>query len=175
MLRSKLTALAIITLVGTLFFHPAMKTAEGKTPWQLICKKGKPRCHMAAEVRTGNNQVASVFTLERLQPAKSNKVQTVAVLQVPLGLHIPSGVHIRVDKKLTFRANLVDCNGRGCRAAFTTSDEILTALLMGGEATVIIVDSKSRKKVALTYSLIGFTRIWEQLINGWQTSVTSNS
>lgn len=171
MLHAKLTALAIITLVGTLFFHPAMKTAEGKTPWQLICSEGKPRCHMAAEVKTAGNKVASIFTLERLQPARSNKVQTVAVLRVPLGLHIPSGVHVRIDADLTFKTNLVDCNSRGCRAAFTTTDEILTALLMGGQADVIIVDSKSRKKVALTYSLIGFTKVWEQLIGRRQISM----
>ncbi len=164
MLRSKIAALAIITLVGTLFFHPAMNTAEGKTPWQVICKKGKSRCHMVAELKTTKNIVASIFTLERMQPAGSNRVQTIAVLRLPLGLHIPSGVNIRVDKKLAFKANLIDCNKRGCRAVFTATDKILTALLKGSQAAVIIVDSKSRKTVALTHSLTGFAKTWEQLV-----------
>lgn len=158
----------LLTIVSCLLvaqmFWPLKQVAIGKSAWQLVCKKERTNCHMASYIRNSDQKVFSALTLQNVRSKKGYEV-TMGLIQLPLGLHIPTGVSIRIDDAHTFPAKLVDCQPKGCRAVFKTTPRILTALKEGGKAHIIIKDSKSHKLLSLNFSLIGFTQTWASLLN----------
>ena len=84
------------------------------------------------------------------------------ILTLPLGLHIPSGVKVSIDDKLTYQPKLIDCGLEFCRAIFSVSHQILDAYKKGWLANVVIVDSKTQKKLLIKYGLSGFTQAFNQ-------------
>ncbi len=160
MLKTFCISLMAISFIFVMVFFPGQNTAEGKTNWQLTCDTNKRLCHMISALKNKNARVISVFRLQKVNSRKLNGKITMAMLDIPLGLHIPSGVIIRVDKKVTIKATLVDCLKKGCRAVFNATSKVIDAMQKGSYATVHIVDSKSRKKLILNYSLVGFTKTW---------------
>ncbi len=139
---------------------PAEKTAAKKA-WALICAKDKTNCRLYAQIKTDQNIVASSVSLVKMKVKGIKEAQTVAFIMLPLGLHIPSGVTVQVDKKITIKANLIECKAAGCRAIFNVSKNVLNHMLDGKKVNVVIVDSKSRKQLRLGYSLAGFDQTYK--------------
>ena len=132
-----------------------------KSNWALLCNN-KKQCQVYANIKTDKNIIASSFSLIKAKVSNKTERQIVGVILVPLGLHIPSGVKVTIDNTISFKANLVECKQKGCRALFATSGKLLNYLNTGKKASIIIVDSKTRKKVILSYYLNGFPKIYSQ-------------
>ena len=132
-----------------------------KSSWALLCDN-KKQCQVYANIKTDKNIIASSFSLIKATVRNSKEKQIVGVILVPLGLHIPSGVKVTIDNSISFKANLVECKQRGCRALFATSSKLLNFLNKGKKISITIVDSNSRKPVILSYSLTDFTKIYSQ-------------
>lgn len=142
------------------------KKAEAKKPaekkaWALICNKNKKNCRLYAHIKTDQNVVASSLSLMNLKVKGMNSEQTVAIIMLPLGLHIPSGVTVQIDKSLNFKANLIECKSAGCRAIFNVKHNVLAHMLTGKKINVVIVDSQSRKQLRLAYSLKDFDKTYK--------------
>ena len=138
----------------------AKKPAEKKA-WALICNKNKKNCRLYAHIKTDQNVVASSLSLMNLKVKGMNSEQTVAIIMLPLGLHIPSGVTVQIDKSLNFKANLIECKSAGCRAIFNVKHNVLAHMLTGKKINVVIVDSQSRKQLRLAYSLKDFDKTYK--------------
>lgn len=160
--------IAIFTLTST----PQLQAKEGvkkgeskktatKKAWALICNKNKKNCRLYAHVKTDQNVIASSLSLIKIKVKGIKSEQTVAVIMLPLGLHIPSGVTVMIDKKITLKANLVECKAAGCRAVFNVKHNVLAHMLTGKKINVVIVDSQSRKKLRLAYSLKDFDKTYK--------------
>lgn len=163
MLLTKAFITLIITLFGLLLLNPSGVTAEATSPWQIVCQPAKKRCEMAANLKTGKGSVISVISLSKFHRRTGGSSQLVANMQIPLGLHIPSGITIRIDDRVKAPAKLIECNRIGCRALLLVKDEILKAMQQGSIITITMVDAKSRKPLTLSYSLIGFSKIYDLL------------
>lgn len=166
MVRFLFYSSAISGLVALMLFLPInTNPAAGKIAWELICKKAGADCYMASYIRTNKNKVVSAISIQKIKNQKLNNSINIAIIQLPLGLHIPSGVILKIDDHISIKAKLIDCYNKGCRAMFTVSDKIKLAMQKGSLVSVFIVDSKSRNKLLLSYSLIGFTKTWQSMLN----------
>lgn len=160
---SKFIAITTILVASSVFLFNEVFAASTKNAWLLLCQKDNQNCKAYAHIKTDNNVIASTLTLQKITFKKGQAPKTVAIIMLPLGLHIPSGIKVSIDKKISFNANLIECKTKGCRAAFDANEKILTHLKNGEKFYIRLVDSTSRKSLQLTYSLKGFSKTYASL------------
>jgi len=76
---------------------------------------------------------------------------------VPLGIFLPFGVRVQVDKKPPINAQLIDCTADGCRSFVSLNNQQIADLKSGTTLRVIFKDSKSQKALLIAGSLAGFS------------------
>lgn len=140
------------------------KKPANKKAWALLCDKKKKNCRLYAHIKTDQNVVASSLSIAQLKLKGIKSEQTVAFIMLPLGLHIPSGVTVQIDKSISLKANLIECKASGCRAIFNVQNKVLAHMLTGQKINILIVDSKSRKKLRLSYSLKDFDKTYKAFV-----------
>ncbi len=163
MIKLFLFMTAISTLIFSVFILPKIDPASGKTAWQLVCKQEQKSCHMVSYLHSKKQKIISAVSLTN-KMAKNGSEITVGLIQLPLGLHIPSGVKFRIDKNRATNAKLIDCLPKGCRAIISITPKLLTGLKEGNKAHIIIKDSKSHKVITMNYPLNGFTQAWSSML-----------
>ena len=77
-------------------------------------------------------------------------------ITVPLGVFLPAGYLFQVDQGQPIRVNFETCLVDGCRGGFVLDKKYLATVQRGLKGTVVFED-RSRKKLGLPVSLIGFT------------------
>lgn len=157
-MRSQLKFLALAALLLVLpFAAKAQESTWGD--WAKQCealKGGGERCYLIQTVKANDRPVMVVIV------AYSPKRDRVAaMIDVPLGMHIPSGLEVRaagVNRKIAFE----QCLKTGCRAMLPMDDAILEALKKG-EATAIAGRGRNGVSVELPISGVGFGEAFEAL------------
>ena len=97
--------------------------------------------------------------------AANLQYEVVAFAGLPLGLYIPSGVTVKIDDKMTFRAELLDCQAKeGCRAVFMVQPATIDAMSSGKNLSFLIVDGSSRRALSFNYSLQGFAAAYADFL-----------
>ncbi len=151
---------AVLAILAMLLPHPA-------AAWKTACDD--KRCQLYQQiVRPSDNKLMSQLFFQKIPDKNESREQrfknvvrpnsVYGVLLLPLGLHIPSGVKVAVDDRLSFSADLVHCKpAEGCRATFVAQVATIDFMKRGGKFVVEIVDSDSGKRINLTFPLIGFT------------------
>lgn len=128
--------------------------------WQMAC--GTQACELSQILSNdAGSQIARVV-LPKL--FKDKAAEQVGFVMLPLGIHIPSSVKIRVDgAKQLIPATLLDCNvSSGCRAVFTVTPKILRTFKLGRMVTFSVVDGAKQRVVTFKFSLDGFTKAHRQ-------------
>jgi len=75
---------------------------------------------------------------------------------VPLGIFLPFGVRLQVDKNDPWATETIDCTREGCRSFLSLNKQQIADLQEGSTLRVIFKDSKSQKPLLITGSLAGF-------------------
>jgi invasion protein IalB len=78
------------------------------------------------------------------------------MIQTPLGLHLPTGVEIRVDDHKPESLALQTCDAAGCYAGMALSDALL-ARMSGGRQLLVSFQDLSKREVKVTMPLEGFS------------------
>jgi invasion protein IalB len=78
------------------------------------------------------------------------------MIQLPLGLHLPAGVELRIDEHKPEPLGLQMCDAAGCYAGMALSDAFL-ARLNGGRQLLISFEDPSKRRVNVTMPLQGFS------------------
>lgn len=163
---SKKTAILRILFSIIIITTPVtgLANAINQKAWNLVCNKEKKACRVYGHIMADNKIIVSSFSILKLKIKNKKEPKLVGSVILPLGLHIPSGIKIRFDNKVTVKANLIECKTKGCRALFTAEQKIIDQMQKGKTVYITIVDSRSRKKLRLQYSLKGFTKIYKQFV-----------
>ncbi len=142
----------------------------GFASWQTACNQ--KRCQLYQQIlnKKGDKPLSMLFF--HLVPVggdkakgASSKRQIRAMLLLPLGLYIPNGVSVEIDKSMSFKANLIDCDVKeGCRATFEVQPATLGAIKRGGKIMVTIVDARSGQSIHFRFSLKGFTAAYTEFL-----------
>lgn len=127
-------------------------TEQRSGDWARQCRR--QRCWIQTGLAGPNGRVAALLRMGRREDGG-----LYGELRLPVGLHIPSGVLAEIDDALTFRPTLIMCDGRFCLAAFNATDQLVDALRQGDALTARLADARNGERVALRFSLIGFTAL----------------
>jgi len=146
-----------LALVWT--FSGAVSAAAQDDNWQVACEE--KRCQLFSEIKSDEGATLARLYMQNLAK-EGQDASVVAIASLPLGLYIPSGVAVDVDEEMVFRAQLLECReDEGCRAAFDVKPEILEAMKKGKQMSIAIVDGRTERAIAFNFSLIGFTKAYE--------------
>ncbi|EEA94662.1 invasion associated locus B family protein [Pseudovibrio sp. JE062] len=148
-----LTAALLFFLQGASAYSTTEPSNE--EDWSVKCSSDL--CEVYAEIRLDNGALINSIMFRKL-----DKDVYAAILKLPLGIHIPSGIQIGIDDDALFDAKLITCQPNGCEAAFNANKAIVNFLKRGKAMSIVVTKSSDRKKLALNYSLIGFTRSWDE-------------
>jgi len=151
-------ALMILGLALVWTFSGAHSAAAQDDKWQTACDD--TRCQLFSEINNEDGTTLARLYMQNLAQ-DGQDANVVALVNLPLGVYIPSGVAVDVDDDYVFRAQLLECReDEGCRAAFDLTPQILEEMKMGGEMSVAIVDGRSRRALSFNFSLMGFTKAY---------------
>jgi invasion protein IalB len=141
--------------------------------WKAVCNKEK-RCQLFSEVKDDKSKILARVYLQSVvnTDAKSNSDKQnknskgpnlVAFANLPLGIFIPAGVTVDVDKKHEFKAQLLECNtGQGCRAVFEVQPKLLDLMKKGKTMSVVILDAQNKRKISFHFSLADFEKSYQK-------------
>jgi len=85
----------------------------------------------------------------------------VGVFATPLGIYLPPGLTLQIDKGQVYEMAIEICGRSGCRVRFSL-DETLLKTFKRGKTAEIVFQSGVRKPVEIPLSLKGFTAALEQ-------------
>jgi len=153
---NSLIALGIMLAVSLSI--PIFAQAETFGDWASQCEpagQGK-RCFLIQTVKAGDRPIMVVVVAY-----SPNRDQVAAMIDVPLGMHIPTGLKINAAgaaKALAFE----QCLATGCRAILALDEATIEALKAGGDAS-ITGRGRDGEKVQMPISSKGFKEAFETL------------
>ncbi len=129
--------------------------------WTVQCIGSKQNdgqaCALFTQVTLENGQRLLSFQVRQISATREQGSQNfVAIITVPLGVHLPSGMQIRIDDTLPLELGYERCDQGGCYAG-TTVGESLSYALKAGKDCVISFSNLKGKTIKATLSLNGFT------------------
>ncbi|MCP4041992.1 MAG: invasion associated locus B family protein [Gammaproteobacteria bacterium] len=142
------------------FLHPpvlAVESGQRFNDWQVQCQENpetkQEHCFISQNLvlKEGSRQLLHVavgFTPQQTDP--------VAIFTVPLGISLPPGITLSVDKSEPARLQLQHCIPKGCKALFRLDKQWLASFKAGSQALVTFHDVK-RRPIGIPLSLSGFT------------------
>lgn len=166
---------ALISVCLALIWALSSAAMASAREWKTVCDKEK-RCQLAIEVKDNKDRVLARIYMQRViqrgEKTKNSKEQKnkdgkganlVAFANLPLGLFIPAGVTVDVDKKIEFKAQLLECNtGQGCRAVFEVQPKFLARMKKGKTMSVVILDAGNKRRISFHLSLAEFEKAYKE-------------
>ena len=156
--------LATSAALGALIVTGASMTAQAQGvvrsehgSWQIRCDNkagpGVERCALMQSVTSKDNANVGL-TVILLKTAKKNAV----LLRVlaPLGVFLPGGLGLQIDKKNLGRTVFLRCVPNGCISETKLEKKILNRFKAGATATFVLFEGP-KKGIGLPVSLKGFT------------------
>lgn len=162
-MRSELTflAAAVMLALGSL----GASAQEGPErnafgDWAKQCEKtGETgeRCYLIQTVKAEGRPVMVVIVA--YSPGRE---RVAAMIDVPLGMHIPTGLEVRAPGGVVKRIDFEQCLPTGCRAMLPMDDDLLEALKKG-DAAAIAGRARDGANLELPISATGFVEAFEAL------------
>lgn len=143
----------------------AAKPAEAPPPpsWVSRCtsdrRKSVPECAVEQRVvltRTG--QLLAAVTV-RLPP---NSGHPVMMIQLPVGLFLPAGVHVRIDERPPTQLALQTCDVQGCYAGTPISPDMLAGMKAGKRFNVAF-QNLSKETITVGFDLANFAEAYGRI------------
>lgn len=149
--------LCLFLTLGGPFSRPA--EAQAPSPkqtfesWLLACEGGRPFCYISQSIElTETRQRILRVVAGNLGP----EGQPILHLTVPLGIHLPLGVALRVDEGPQHKAEVQTCTADGCEATLLLDTELLAALNDGKLTQVAFLDAVTRRQITVAVPMAGF-------------------
>ena len=147
--------------------HAAPKDGEKFRDWTVKCEQFKDRndrkftqCHIFQDLKHKDRGIR-LLHMAVAYPPNSPK-QPVGILTMPLGVYLPAGVTMQVDKRDPVKLVFERCEPVGCKAGFPIEDSMLNAFRKGAQARITFHDMR-RQSVTIPVSLRGFTAAFNSL------------
>jgi invasion protein IalB len=123
--------------------------------WQIVCKRPAGArsdiCVLAQEVTSESNPNIGLSVQFQNKPEGGRVLRVFA----PLGILLPPGLGLQIDKENVGHAEFVRCQVVGCVAQVTVTDDILEKFTAGKTAWFIVYQSKEAG-IGIPVSLEGF-------------------
>ena len=154
--------------IGLLFALTAAAHAQGAVrsvhgDWQIRCDtppgaQGEQCALIQSVVAEDRSNAGLTVIVLKTADQKSKLMRVVA----PLGVLLPSGLGLKIDKTDVGRAGFVRCLPNGCVAEVQMDDNLVKQLRTGGAATFIIFQTPE-EGIGIPMSLKGFGEGYDKL------------
>ena len=166
--RGALLLATLAVLAGLLAVLPGAARAQGVVKgkygdWEMRCEtpSGAPReqCALIQRIEDKDRpNVNLVVIVLRTADAKNRLLRVVA----PLGVLLPSGLGLTIDKANVGRAGFVRCLPTGCVAEVAMRSDLITQMRNGTDATFIIFQTPE-EGIGIPLTLSGFKDGFDKL------------
>ena len=167
MIRARLVASATAALAGcALMAGPAYPQGTVKSvhaDWQIRCDtppgaQGEQCALIQSVTAEDRPNVGLTVIVLKTADQKSRLMRVLA----PLGVLLPSGLGLKIDKTDVGRAGFVRCLPNGCVAEVVMDDNLVKQLRTGTSATFIIFQTPE-EGIGIPMSLKGFGEGYDKL------------
>ena len=170
MLATKFPALnfaAVLVLAAIAI--PAISRANAQNPHAKIFGDWRIRCNAATGAPSKCQMFQNVVVKDTGQPILQTVVgfmkdvaAPVGVITLPLGIYLPPGLTLQIDKGQSYELAFETCGQKGCRVRFSIDDTLL-GTFKGGNVVEIVFYNGARKAIRIPVSLKGFTAALGQI------------
>jgi len=166
MTRARLVASAAAVAAGTLMAAAASAQGTVKSvhgDWQIRCDtppgaQGEQCALIQSVTAEDRPNVGLTVIVLKTADQKSRLMRVLA----PLGVLLPSGLGLKIDKTDVGRAGFVRCLPNGCVAEVVMDDNLVKQLRSGTSATFIIFQTPE-EGIGIPMSLKGFGEGFDKL------------
>ena len=164
---------AIPALIAAFFILAAPADAQTNRPkdvlkkkhgdWEVRCLEGTNTCAMSQVGKTSDGKRAILITIQRISGAKTKdgkKIEAAMTSQTPLGILLPYGLRIKIDKDKVVPLPLARCLPAGCVSQAPMLGEAVTKMKKGSKA---VYGFFLEKEILVNISLKGFTAAFDSL------------
>lgn len=139
----------------------AQDEAQVSGDWRIVCDTAESarRCSMVQHLTL---KESGDTVLQMVIGHIANQDRPVALITAPLGVNLPAGLDVVVDKGKAQHYAYEFCDSSGCRVAFPLDKATLRAYRRGRYAHVTIAN-RQRNKITVPVSLKGFSKGIERL------------
>ncbi|MCG8563282.1 MAG: invasion associated locus B family protein [Hyphomicrobiales bacterium] len=139
----------------------AAQPKQTQSSWVKLCDKAKGLekniCLTHHERLDGNTgRVLVSAALRKIEGQDSEQF----LVMVPLGMAIPPGVQVRIDKEKPIPLKYTICHSAGCTAEIPATKEIVDKLRKGNKMVVAAINIAG-KAIGFPVPLNGFTKAYE--------------
>jgi invasion protein IalB len=135
----------------------AAKEGEVFKDWKTRCERSpdgsQEVCHIAQLIKDPESKRDMAQVAVGYFPASEDPV---AIVTLPLGVHLPSGLQLQVDEGEKIRVPIEVCQPGGCQAGVNLKSPLKEAMLKGVTLKLTIHDPAGNA-ATLPVSLSGFT------------------
>lgn len=157
---SRLTAVAAAAVIAVLIV-PQQANAQAKVKgkyghWEMRCETppgaSREQCALIQSVAAADKPNMNLVVIAlKAADGKSRLLRIIA----PLGVLLPAGLGLNIDKNDKGRAGFVRCLPSGCVAEVVMDDKLLTELGSGKTATFIVFETPEQG-IGIPLTLDGF-------------------
>jgi len=156
-----LSALFVAALAGTAGAQGTVKSVHAD--WQVRCDtppgaQGEQCALIQSVTAEDRPNVGLTVIVLKTADQKSRLMRVLA----PLGVLLPSGLGLKIDKTDVGRAGFVRCLPNGC-VAEVQMDENLMKQMRGGQAATFIIFQTPEEGIGIPMSLKGFGEGYDKL------------
>ena len=163
-------------ILSTLIILFAPQTAQAAEPttqdfddWRMVCetveKKERCRAFQRLSIKQGDKtQVMMIASIGYIEDGKAGRVPTLR-LTTPLGVVLPAGLAVNVDKGEKENLPYHICLPDGCMTEIGLSDKGIADMRRGRAMHVVYRAAGIKQPVAVQVSLKGFTAAYNALTN----------
>ena len=161
MLAALLAAVVVLAIPGLAHAQGAVRSVHGD--WQIRCDTPPgaqtEQCALIQSVTAEDRpNVGLTVIVLKTADQKSRLMRVLA----PLGVLLPSGLGLKIDKTDVGRAGFVRCLPNGC-VAEVQMDENLMKQMRSGQAATFIIFQTPEEGIGIPMSLKGFGEGYDKL------------
>ncbi len=131
--------------------------------WRSHCNSATrqtvPECMVEQTAILGKTGQMLASVSVRVPP---NGNQPVMMVQVPVGLFLPAGIHVRIDEQPPLQLVIQTCDLKGCYAGSPVSPDMLKAMKAGKQLGVEF-QNLSKQAITVPLTLIQFAEAYRSI------------
>ncbi len=156
--------LAVMLAGGIASAEAVESTTYRFDDWQVVCQQDDEHHNLCTMSQQGIDRKSGRQIYQVAVSFPDGSGQPRLDVLVPLGVSLPFGVRIEVDKGAgaPFNMRYRYCVGSGCLAETNMNQKMLDAFRHGHKASIHVQD-QNKKDLALPISLKGYTKAFSKL------------
>jgi invasion protein IalB len=141
--------------------EPAQQATALRPDWAVNCATVQTELTCVASQSFFVKETGQRFMTVSVNPPRGDK-KTTLVLQLPLGIYLPSGVSLQFGKAAAKTIPIISCDQNGCMAEYTATDAE-TKSMLGGESLLVAVQTRDQKPLSVNVPFAGFDTAYSKL------------